>query len=172
MENRFASKWDRSTPSVTSPISRQITSDITSPVLKLRHVSGIALKRDHQHAATAHARFSQNYLDVQIRGNLTMVQTAAIVPFYPAPHCQIKDGVSRPATGMHGAASIVRPRGFRVCLLVFGLSTAFTFKVHPGVESKIKNASAVPSNQSGVAAVAIVTGARRGAFGCGGSHVS
>ena len=70
-----------------------ITSNIIFPVSKSRHVSGIALKHDHKHAATAHARFSQKYLDGPIRGNLTMVQTGAIAPFPPGPHCQVKNGV-------------------------------------------------------------------------------
>ena len=51
--------------------------------------------------------------------------------------------------GMHGAASIVRPRGFRVCLLVFGLSSACTFQVHPGIQSKIKSPQPSPPTSQG-----------------------
>ena len=72
---------------------------------------------------------------------------------------------------MRGAASITRPRGFRVCLLVFGLPIACTFPVHPDIKSKTNNATAVPSIKSGVAAVAVVAGARCGAFGCGGIQI-
>ena len=65
----------------------QITSNITFPVSKLRHASGIALKHDHEHAAAAHVRFSQNYFDVATGGNLTMVvaETKTIVPSPDAP---------------------------------------------------------------------------------------
>ena len=76
-----------------------VTFEITFPVSKSRHLSGTALKHDHKYAAYAHARFSQNYLDVPTGGNLTMVvaETKTIVPFPPAPHYQIKDrGCGRP----------------------------------------------------------------------------
>ena len=92
-------------------------------------------------------------------------------PLPPAPHCRIQRQGLRPATGMRGAASIVRPRGFRVCLLVFGLPRACTFQVHPDIKSKTNNATAVPSIKAGVAAVAFVAGTRRGTFGCTGSHM-
>ena len=52
----------------------QITSNIICPVLKSRHASEVALKHDHEHAATAHARFNENYPDVPTRGKLTMVK--------------------------------------------------------------------------------------------------
>ena len=73
----------------------QITSNITLPVSKSRHASGSALKHDHKYAASAHARFGRNYLDVPTGGNLTMVvaETKTKVPSPSAPHCQIKDGV-------------------------------------------------------------------------------
>ena len=47
---------------------------------------------------------------------------------------------------------------------------ACTIQVHPDINSKTINATAVPSIKSGVAAVAVVAGARRGAFGCKGIH--
>lgn len=72
---------------------------------------------------------------------------------------------------MRGAASIVRPRGFRVCLLVFGSRRTCTLQVHPDIKSETSTTTAVPSIKSGVAAVAFVAGARRGAFGCTGSHM-
>ena len=43
----------------------QITSNITFPVSKSRHMSGIVLKRDNKYTATAHARLSQIVLTCQ-----------------------------------------------------------------------------------------------------------
>ena len=74
-------------------------------------------------------------------------QTSSPLP--PVPHCQMQRRGLRPATGMRKTVSIVRPRRFRVCLLVFGLMTACIFQVHPGIKSKIKMPQLSPPTNQG-----------------------
>ena len=112
----------------------QITSNITFPVSKLRHASGIALKHKHKHAVAAHAQFSQNYLDVPTGGNLTMVDTTTIVPFPRRPTVKPKTGLSA-GDGDAGSGVLVPPVSFHGCHVLGQLPKSVHSPVHPGINS-------------------------------------
>ena len=76
---------------------------------------------------------AKNYLDVPTGGNLTMVvaETKTIVPSPPAPHCQIKDGLSAD-DGDARSGVLVPVVSFHGCHVLGQHPKSVHSLVHPG----------------------------------------
>ena len=68
-------------------------------------------------------------------------------PLSPAPHCQIRRQGLRLATGMRGAASIIRPRGFRGCFVGVWLAKSQHLPSSSGHQIRNKQRHSCPLHQ-------------------------